>query len=108
MISQTVNDIKQNYVVWNVDNVISLIDQILKSPQLIAGTNQINPTDITKIKSDQRKIATKALEKEADFLINKHKIKTQDDFYNLIDKLPAYKIDDLRRKFIDEIIKESR
>jgi hypothetical protein len=79
MTSQTINDIKQTYVEWNVDNVISFIDQILKSPDMIAGTNQISPTDISKIKVDQKKIATKALEKEADFLIQKYKINTADD-----------------------------
>ncbi len=106
MSSPSISNVRTVYIEWHVDIVMDLIDQILKSPQLISGTNQINPNDATHIKKNQKKIATVALEKEADYLIKKYKITDTDELFKVIGDLSSKKIETLRRKCIDEAIKE--
>lgn len=107
MTSSLIFEARQIYIDWHVNIVIDLIDQILKSPELISDTNTINPLDISTIKNNQKKIASSALEKEVDYLIKQYKIKNKEGLYKVIGKLEPQKIDNLRRKFLNEAIREN-
>ncbi len=97
-------ELKKLYIELQVNAVMSQLDQILKSPEMISEINQLNPTQINEIKQKEQDIVSKSTELEFDYLVKKHKIKISDELYDLIDKMPSYEIMNLRKKFIMEVI----
>lgn len=106
MISESLSDLKKMYVEWHIGIAMDLLDQIIKSPEMISNTNILSPTDITKIKQQQKIIATKAIELEADEIIKKNKVKSREELCEVIEKMPDYKIKNLRKKYLNKIINE--
>lgn len=107
MSSESLSELKKMYVEWHVDVAMDLLDQIIKSPEMISETNTLSPSDINRVKQQQRTIATKAVGLEADEIIKKNKVKNKEDLCKAIEKMPEYKIKNLRKKFIMQAINGS-
>jgi hypothetical protein len=102
----SLSEIKKVYVEFLVNVTMDLLDQMIKSPETIAGTNQLSSLEIDRLKQNQRTIAKKALELEADYIIKKDKIKTRDELFNKIEQMPSNEIGDIRKKFLAQLIEE--
>ncbi|MEK6927722.1 MAG: hypothetical protein AABX11_04785 [Nanoarchaeota archaeon] len=97
-------EIKKVYIEFHVNVEMALLDQIIKSPEIITETNQLAPAEIDNIKKNQKEISEKALKFESDYLISKNKIKTENQLFDLIESMSDIKIMNLRKKFLVQSI----
>lgn len=103
---QSLQQICGIYKEWSGDNLISMVDQILKSPELISDVNKLNPEQITQIKEKDGKIINEIIEREMKYYIKKFKVKKASDFTKIFDKLTPQKLKEVRQKFAREVINE--
>lgn len=94
------------YLEYSKDNLLDMITQILKSPDLISDINRLPLKDIKKIKKDIEGLADQIIEKEASYYIKKYKLKNTGDFVSLFERLSAGDLKNNRKKIVQEMIKE--
>lgn len=95
------------YLEFSKDNLISMIDQILKSPDLIADINKLSPEQIAQIKEKDGKIIDEVIERESKYYLKKFKVKKTSDFTKIFEKLPPQKLKEVRQKIAKEVINEA-
>ena len=104
--SHPLREICRLYLEYSIDNLISMIDQILKSPELISETNKISPEDMKTIKKQLKNMANKIIDREVSYYLKRYKIKESKEFTSLFDRLSAETLKNNRQKIAREIIKE--
>lgn len=94
------------YSEWQAEVTIDFLDQIIKSPEMIAESAKLPNQKVRKIRGDKKNILKKALRYEAEEIIKKSKSKTEKDFYTAVEEMPDYKLRNLRKKMIEKVLGE--
>ena len=104
--SLSLKQICRLYLEYSMDNLLAMINQILKSPELISETNRISPEDMRNIKSQLKSIANEVIDKEISYYFKRYKIKEAKGFVSLFEKLSANNLKENRQKIARELIKK--
>lgn len=104
--SLSLKEVCEIYLEFSEDNLLSMVDQILKSPEFISGLNQLNPNQIKEVRSREKEIVKKIIKRETDYYLKKFKVKSINEFTNIFAKSSTKKLKDVRQKIAREVVKE--
>ena len=86
------------------ESITTIIDQILKSPEITAQTNKINIDDKKKYQSEINKLAEKAFQKELEYYTKQYKVKTPEEYSKMVEELSKEDISDIRKQSCHQVI----
>ena len=91
---------------WTKDNVKSMISQIIKTKELTASLTKIPPKDKIKFQKDIDTIINKVIDKEIDYYIRYHKVKSKEEYANVLERLSKEEILKIKTKCCNDVLDE--
>jgi len=88
------------------DNIKSMLTQILNSKELTGPLGKISPSNRRTFQRDIDNLVDHAIDKEINYYIQKYKVKSKEDYANILDKLSAEQILEIKSKCCQEVIAE--
>ena len=99
------NELKE-WFEWTKENTKSMITQIIRSKELTSSLNKISSKDKQILQREIDTIVEKVIDKEIDYYIQHYKIKSKDEYANLLDRLSIEEILKTKRKCCDAVLEE--
>jgi hypothetical protein len=91
---------------WTKDNVKSMITQIIKAKEFTALLNKITSKNKKIFQKDIDTIVNKAIDKEIEYYITKHKITSKEEYADILDKLSKEEILKIKTKCCNDVLEE--
>lgn len=92
------------YLEYSSENLSSMIEQILRAPNLISEINKISPKNMKFIRNRLKNVTNEILDAEVSYYIKKYNIKKARDFTSLFEKLSPNDLKKIRQKIVKKII----
>ena len=91
---------------WSKENVKSMITQVIRAKELTESLTKISLSDKQKFQRDINKITDKVIDKEIDYYINHHKVKSKEEYAEVLDKLSKEEILKIKTKCCHDVLDE--
>jgi hypothetical protein len=108
MSDYSLNQLVKLYSEMNANAVLAFLDQIVKSPEVVAEISQISSAEKKLIKDKERQIVTKSLSLEIESLIKKYKINDSAKLFEVIENISDLELNKLREKCLTNVINSIR
>jgi uncharacterized membrane-anchored protein YjiN (DUF445 family) len=96
------------YLEFSSYNLESMVEQMLKSPELISSVNTLTIEDKTQLRQKiKEEIIRKILDRETEYYLEKYEVRTTEEFVSLFeDKLLSDDLKKIRLKIAKQVIDE--
>ena len=102
----TIHKELQEWFEWTKDNVKSMIAQIIKTKELTASLTKILPKDKIKFQKDIDAIVNKVIDREIDYYIDHHEVKSKEEYADILERLSKEEILRIKTKCCNDVLDE--
>ncbi len=91
---------------WTKDNVKSMVIQIIEDKELTTPLTKISQRNKQKFQEDIDKIANKVIDKEIEYYIEHYKVRSKEDYANILERLSKEEILEIKTRCCNEVLDE--